>query len=237
MRGLPILTLDEHVLSPRFGYVFQARWVEPYESVLGMLWKFVRANRLSGAAVVAQIGTAPTDPYEGLEPVATQVDCRVVARLLQIRLSSVVAGLLRPHQDRRTAFKYCARCLAWGYHGIIHQAEGRRVCPVHRCAMHERCRHCRQTFVFSTRRAATRCAVSMPVLPLLSRFGDIRSLCGSQAVRVQGAGGHHALGACLSPRRRIRAVATLLRGAMDARGPVATLLRDAPDQASTRVSG
>ena len=148
MRGLPILTLDERVLSPRFGYVFQARWVEPYESVLGMLWKFVRANRLSGAAVVAQIGTAPIDPYEGLELVATQVDCRVVARLLQIRLSSVVAGLLRPHQDRRTAFKYCARCLAWGYHGIIHQAEGHRVCPVHRCAMHERCRHCRQPFVF-----------------------------------------------------------------------------------------
>jgi hypothetical protein len=149
MRSLPILMLDERVLSPRFGYAFQARWLEPYESVLGMLWKFVRANRLSGAAVVAQIGAAPTDPYEGLEPTATQVDCRVVARLLHIRPSSVVAGLLRSlHEGQRPAFKYCVRCLSSGYHGVIHQAEGRRVCPVHRCAMHEGCRHCRQAFAF-----------------------------------------------------------------------------------------
>lgn len=148
MRGLPILTLDERVLSPRFGYVFQARWLEPYESVLGMLWKFVRANRLSGAAVVSQIGAAPTDPYEGLEPIATQVDCRVVARLLRIRLTTVAAGLLRSLQDRRTTFKYCARCLSSGYHGIIHQADGRRFCPMHRCAIHEGCRHCRQAFAF-----------------------------------------------------------------------------------------
>jgi hypothetical protein len=149
MRGLPILTLDERVLSPRFGYVFQARWLEPYESVLGMLWKFVRANRLSGAAVVAQIGAAPTDPYEGLEPNAKQVDCRVVARMLQIRLSSVIAGLTRSqYQGKRPVFKYCVRCLSSGYHGIIHQAEGRRVCPVHRCAMHEVCRHCRHAFSF-----------------------------------------------------------------------------------------
>ena len=88
---------------------------------------------------------------------------------------------------------------------------------------------------FPARRGATRCAVSMPVLSLLSRFGDIRSLCGSQAVRVQGAGGHHALGACLSPRRLVRQW-QLCFAAPDARGPVATLLRDEPDQASTRVS-
>jgi hypothetical protein len=147
MPALPILTLDERVLSPRFGYLFQARWLEPYESVLGMLWKFVRANRLSGPAVVAQIGAAPTDPYEGLEPIAAQVDCRVVARLLQVRPSSVAAGLRRSLSDR-AAFKYCARCLAAGYHGIVHQADGRRVCPVHRCALHEGCRHCRRGFAF-----------------------------------------------------------------------------------------
>ena len=52
---LPILTFDEHALSPRFGYVFDAAWLEPHESILGMLWKFMRANRPAAAAVVLLI--------------------------------------------------------------------------------------------------------------------------------------------------------------------------------------
>jgi len=143
MPSLPILTLDERVLSPRFGYVFYAGWLEPYESILGMLWKFVRANRLSGAALVAQIGFGWTDPYEGLEPNADEVDCRVVARLLQVKRSSVLAGMGREARERgATSLRYCPRCLASGYHGVIHQIERHRDCPVHRCALHSRCRHC-----------------------------------------------------------------------------------------------
>src|SRR3982751_1751665 len=105
MTSLPILTLDERVLSPRFGYVFQAHWLQPYESIVGMLWKFVRANRLSGAAVVAQIGFGGTDPYEGLEPTSKQVDCRVVARLLHVKRSSVLAGMAR--QRGFASLRYC----------------------------------------------------------------------------------------------------------------------------------
>jgi len=143
MASLPILTLDERVLSPRYGYVFNARWLEPYESILGMLWKFVRANRLSGAAVVAQIGFGATDPYEGLEPNPAQVDHRVVARLLRVKRSSVLAGMRRETDDGSGgSFRYCPRCLASGYHGVIHQVERNSVCPVHRCALHSRCRHC-----------------------------------------------------------------------------------------------
>jgi hypothetical protein len=142
MPSLPILTLDERVLSPRFGYVFHARWLEPYESIVGMLWKFVRANRLSGAAVIAQIGVGSKDPYEGLEPTARQVDCRVVARLLQVKRSSVLAGMRRETHERGGPFRYCPRCLDFGYHGVIHQVERHSVCPVHRCALHSRCRHC-----------------------------------------------------------------------------------------------
>lgn len=143
MTSLPILTLDERVLSPRFGYVFHARWLEPYESIIGMLWKFVRANRLSGAAVVAQIGFGWTDPYEGLEPTSTQVDCRVVARLLKVKRSSVLAGMAPGARTPGPAsLRYCPRCLASGYHGVIHQLERNRLCPVHRCALHSGCRHC-----------------------------------------------------------------------------------------------
>jgi hypothetical protein len=57
---------DELVLGPRFGYVFQRRWLDPYESIIGMLWKFARLNRLPGHAVVMQLCRQPIDPYDGI---------------------------------------------------------------------------------------------------------------------------------------------------------------------------
>ena len=53
--ALPILTFDERVLSPRFGYVFHRRWLQPYESIVGLLWKFARLNRLAGHTVVMHL--------------------------------------------------------------------------------------------------------------------------------------------------------------------------------------
>ena len=87
--SLPILTFDERVLSPRFGYVFQRRWLDPYESIIGMLWKFARLNRLPGQAVVMQLCRGPVDPYAGIDP--GDVDVRSVARLLGVtQLSNAV---------------------------------------------------------------------------------------------------------------------------------------------------
>ena len=37
---LPILTFDKAALRPSLGYVFDARWLDPYESLVSMLWKF-----------------------------------------------------------------------------------------------------------------------------------------------------------------------------------------------------
>jgi hypothetical protein len=82
---LPILTFDERSLSPRFGYVFDVAWLEPCESILGMLRKFVRANRPVAAPLVEQIGARPSDGYAGLRPCGADVDARAVARLLGIR--------------------------------------------------------------------------------------------------------------------------------------------------------
>jgi len=41
---LPILTFDERKLTPSFGYFFDARWLQSYESIVGVLWKFARMN-------------------------------------------------------------------------------------------------------------------------------------------------------------------------------------------------
>ena len=44
----PILTFDTVKLAPSWGCVFDPGWLDPYESVVSMLWKFVWMNRLAG---------------------------------------------------------------------------------------------------------------------------------------------------------------------------------------------
>jgi len=72
MPSLPILTLDERVLSPRFGYVFYAGWLEPYESILGMLWKFVRANRFPALPWWLRSASAGRTRMKDLNPMQTR---------------------------------------------------------------------------------------------------------------------------------------------------------------------
>lgn len=61
---LPILTLDELTLAPRHGYVFQRAWLQPYESAVGMLWKFAHMHRLPGHLVMSQLCDHSIDPYQ-----------------------------------------------------------------------------------------------------------------------------------------------------------------------------
>lgn len=145
MRTLPILTFDERVLSPRFGYVFQRTWLDPYESIVGMLWKFARMNRLAGHAVVSQLSRHPIDPYEGIEPTTRDVDARRVARLLGVAQRTVRTALYTPASDSSPHFRYCVRCLARGYHGVVQQLERNRKCSVHGHRLEEVCRHCGRT--------------------------------------------------------------------------------------------
>ena len=48
----PILNLDERRLTPALGFIFDARWLLPGESIISILWKFARANGLPGHALV-----------------------------------------------------------------------------------------------------------------------------------------------------------------------------------------
>ena len=36
--AFPILTFDTTKLTPTWGYVFDPRWFDPYESVVSILW-------------------------------------------------------------------------------------------------------------------------------------------------------------------------------------------------------
>lgn len=142
---LPILTFDERSLSPRFGYVFDAGWLEPHESILGMLWKFVRANRPVAAAVVAQIGARSSDGYAGLKPHPSDVNARAVARLLGIR-ACVVRDAMPEQQGANLA--WCPSCLSTGYHSVVHQRSGQQRCPIHSGQLHRHCARCGQASTF-----------------------------------------------------------------------------------------
>ena len=77
----PILTLDERRLTPALGFIFDARWLLPGESIVSILWKFARANGLPGHALVRLMGV-DIDPYEGVEPIRDAVDLKHLRRTL-----------------------------------------------------------------------------------------------------------------------------------------------------------
>lgn len=137
---LPILALDEHMVSPRLGYVFQRNWLQPYESVVGILWKFAHMNRLPGHLVVPQLCGHPVDPYEGFAP--AHIDVTRVARLLGIARRIVRESICNTSNDASPFLRFCPCCVSAAYHSRLFQLERHARCPVHGEALRDVCRHC-----------------------------------------------------------------------------------------------
>ena len=132
-KSLPIMLFDERTLTPSFGYVFDPKWLDPFESIVSILWKLARMNRLSGQAITTQLAKSDIDPYEGLAARRSEVDlCRLHLTLglpLKLVRDSVLPDALQavsgPH------FRYCRKCLCRGYHSVVHQIGANKCCPVH----------------------------------------------------------------------------------------------------------
>ena len=137
---LPILTLDEHVLGPRLEYVFQRKWLQPYESMVGMLWKFAHMNRLPGLLVASQLSGQLIDPYEGIVP--ADIDVKRVARLLGIPRHIVGESLCHAENDTSKFLRFCPCCVSSAYHSRLFQLERLARCPIHGEALRDVCRHC-----------------------------------------------------------------------------------------------
>jgi hypothetical protein len=60
------MLFDERTLTPSFGYVFDLKWLDPFESIVSILWKLARMNRLSGQVITMQLAKTSIDPYEGV---------------------------------------------------------------------------------------------------------------------------------------------------------------------------
>ena len=141
--SLPILTLDEHLLSPSFGYVFHRHWLAPFESIVGMLWKFAHMNRLPGHTVVTRLCRDPIDPYEGIA--LAEIDVVLVARLLGVTQRRVRAGIGRVSAGTSKSVRFCPRCLTLAYHAVLHQLERFGRCPIHGIPLQAACHGCTRT--------------------------------------------------------------------------------------------
>ena len=141
---LPILTFDENRLSPSFGYVFDRRWLEPYESIVSILWKFVRINALAGHVVASAVGCQAVDPYDGTEAHREAIDIARLKKMLGISRSVLREALVPAarHGAVSPSFRYCPGCLGRGYHAVVHQFESVGRCPIHEVRLETACRRC-----------------------------------------------------------------------------------------------
>jgi hypothetical protein len=120
----PILTLDESKLTPALGYVFRRKWLYAHESLISILWKFEKANALSGAVVVRLMGP-DVDPYEGVAPRRGIVDVDRLRENLGLPGKVLHSALIEGTERQRysDAFRFCRHCLTLGYYSVVHQLE------------------------------------------------------------------------------------------------------------------
>lgn len=143
----PILTFEESMLSPSFGYVFAPHWLDPQESIVSILWKFARMNVLPGHRVVAQLAKKCVDPYDGILANRAVVNMRRLHQMLGLQLK-LVRGALIPDKLNKISsvyFRFCPRCLRRGYHSVVHQLETVHHCPIHGSWLQTPCRGCGQS--------------------------------------------------------------------------------------------
>lgn len=142
--NFPILTFDVAKLTPSWGYVFDARWLDPYESVVSMLWKLIWMNRLAGHAVVGHIARRSVDPYAGIGITHEEINGRYLATALGVRLKTVRQSIANPisRHEPNSVLRYCVRCMARGYHSAVHQLDNVTRCPIHATLLESCCRNC-----------------------------------------------------------------------------------------------
>ena len=140
----PILTFDEAQFAPAWGYVFDPAWLDPYESLVSMLWKLALMNGLAGHQVVGHAARRPVDPYEGFAATAAEVDVPGVARSLGVPPKTVRLALHRPGWPRGWCpqLRFCLRCMARGYHTVLHQYGSEPQCPLHGTWLDSACPGC-----------------------------------------------------------------------------------------------
>jgi predicted RNA-binding Zn-ribbon protein involved in translation (DUF1610 family) len=142
--ALPILVLDERRLSPSLGYVFNPKWVSPDESIASILWRFARANGITGQEITSLALRKKIDPYEGAAFSYEEIHLPRLGKLLNLPLNTLRTGLgPRCNRTRMSAnLRWCRSCMLQSYHSVVHQFECIQRCPIHRRVMETVCPTC-----------------------------------------------------------------------------------------------
>ncbi len=147
---LPILAFDEQAIRPQLGYWFDHRWIDPYESLVSIMWKFARANSIPGYLLARKVCGSGIDPYEGILPLRETVQWRWLHREYRVPRGvlreSMVAASRQPALCAE--LRYCRRCLNRGYHATIFQLVSQTRCPIHDERLQAACRHCGCTIAY-----------------------------------------------------------------------------------------
>lgn len=143
---LPIMLFDQRKLTPSFGYVFDPGWLDIHDSLLSILWKFIRMNRISGHMITMQLAKTDIDPYVGVAVSESEIDIRRLHKDLGLPLRLIRNSITPNLLGNATSpyFRYCRLCLNRGYHGTAYQFQSLTRCPIHGTIFETRCRSCGQ---------------------------------------------------------------------------------------------
>ena len=94
--------------------------------------------------VTRQLRPLAFDPYEGLAPTLQDMDVRSLSRTLRVTQKCLRISLGRTKGPNRLGpcLTYCRRCLALGFHSVVHQRLGATHCPIHGDALEQACGAC-----------------------------------------------------------------------------------------------
>jgi hypothetical protein len=149
---LPILPLVPGVLRPHYGYVFDQSWIDPYESVLGILWKYAKMNSIAAPQLIQQIcfDDSPIDPYLSTGLGDDEFDWIGFAQAVGLPKKTVHAGIAKSKFGRTKSLmlRWCTKCMRRGYHSVLHQYEEVQWCPIHGVQMLSICSACGQASAY-----------------------------------------------------------------------------------------
>ena len=147
---LPILAFDEQAIRPQLGYWFDHRWIDPYESLVSILWKFARANSIPGYLLARKVCGSDIDPYDGILPLRESVQWRWLHHEYRVPRLVLRESMLAASRQSAlcSGLRYCRRCLNRGYHATIFQLISLPRCPIPDERLQEACPHCGVTISY-----------------------------------------------------------------------------------------
>lgn len=142
------MLFTQEASRPKYGYVFDQAWIDPYESLVGILWKYALTNSLAAHKLMQQLSDDQVlidDPYASTGLADHEVDLLRIARLIGIPKKAVQHSITKTGIWRKasTDFRWCPKCMDRGYHSVLHQYVDVQVCPIHGVQVLSRCTACR----------------------------------------------------------------------------------------------